>query len=305
LKRGSSIIAITLQTGGSEVYYRALFKRDLAIICTKLEGFDLSNDEKMAVLKMFASLPNDPKKSGIFACAPGIGRLLEQICGCLDVPKKPEKILPWLVMQFQEEILHQMVMQLEATGKYLHLIDAAHLNNNDSTHDVMIDAAHFGNVLMMILGEKIGLSDERIDKASQDVMAQMSSLPENEQEELLDLFNELYTEEALETYLMGRINSQLDGRPGLKEFRNYMIQQLAETVSETEIEASKQEIQDKFEVGQALSDDPNFYVKLHYFRYPDADPSDESSSDLNEKGIRAFAASLKNNPFAYFATTAV
>lgn len=140
-----------------------------------------------------------------------------------------------------------------------------------------------------------------IDKSSKDMMAKTVKLTDDEEENVLNRFNKLYTEKAFTEYLIGRINSQPDGRPGLKEFRNHIIQTLANQVTDREAEASKKEVQDRFGVGEAISDDPVFYVKLHYFLDPDAEPSDEKSSDLNEKGIKAFAATLDSDPFNYFA----
>jgi hypothetical protein len=294
-KNGPYIIAVALQTGGARLHYDALFKRDLAIICAKLQGTDLSDDEKMAVLKMFASLPSD-LGSGMNSCAPGIGRLLEQIRASLDVPHDPEKVMPWLEMQIKQEILYQIVMQHETEGgKYMQLIDDPQFSKSK------MDAAHFGNVLIRDLGDRIELPKNMIDEASQDVIAQIAQLSEQDQEELIDTFNQKYTDQVLADYLVERINSQPDGRPGLKDFRQYMIQILAETVSDEDIEASIKEVQDQFKVGEAVASDPAFYVKLHYFLYPDVDPSDERSTDLNEEGIRAFTATLNRDPFAYFA----
>jgi len=294
-----SVNNVEQQFGTSRHYYRALFQKDLAIICAKLQESDLDKDEKISILKMFAPSANDLGRSGIYSCMPGFGRLLEQICACLDVPKEPEKVIPWLVSQFKQEILQTIVMQADASGKYLQFIDQL----DDEELDPKTDAAHFGNVLILHLGAKIGLSNEIIDHASQDAIAQFDLFPEDEQEELLDQYNGLFTEEALEKYLMERINSQPDGKPGLKDLRNYMIQKLAEGVTDSEIASSKIEIQEKFHLGDALAEDPVFFVKLNYYLYPDADPSDERSSDLNEKGIRAFAASQTMDPFTYFASS--
>lgn len=295
LRKGPYYISLSLQQGISRLYYEALFKRDLEMICKKMSDPALSSDEKIAIFNMFAAWPNDPHKSGIQACPPGLGRVLEQICGCLDIPKDSNKIMPWLETLFKEELLHQLVIKLDKE-KYLCALDME-TDKKPITHD----PAHFGNYLISLLGKKIELPQEMIDKASKDMMANTVKLPEKEEKELLAKFNELYTEKALTEYLMGRINSQLDGRPGLKEFRNHIIQTLTNEVPDRDIEASKKEVQDRFGVGEAVSDEPIFYVKLHYFLYPDANPSEEKSSDLNAKGIKAFAATLHRNPFNYFA----
>ncbi len=306
-QKGASIIEICLQTSGASSYYEALFKRDLAIICERLSDPSLPQEEKLGILNMFASLPSDPRESGIQACGPALGRLLEQICGCLDIPKEPQKVLPWLATQIKEEILHHIVMQEESLGKRLCIIelpDLANLPNSTPNPefdiDIAIDAAHFGNILIAMLGEKIGLPQEMINSAFQDPIVKVSVLPENEQQELLDLFNQSYTKDFLEKYLMERINSQPDGRPGLKDLRNYMVQKLYAQVPEEKRESSKKDVQDKFDIGEALADDPIFYIKLHYFLYPDADPSDEKAFDFNIEGIKAFAATLDHNPFDYF-----
>lgn len=281
-EKGASILE------GVKPFYRTSYKNCLEVICSKLNDSTLSQNEKMVVLKMFAPLPSDPEESGIYACPPGVGRLLEQICACLDIPKDPKKILPWLETQFKEETLHRLVMQAEASDQ-----------NMQDLH-----AANFGNLLISNLGERIGLPQEMIDNASRDFMVKMSCLSESEKQDWLKQFNQLYTEEVLEAYLIERINSQSDGKPGLKDFRNHVIQVLTEQVSESEIESSKKEVQDKLGISEALADEPIFYVKLHYFLHPDANPSDENASDLNQKGIRAFAATLQNNPFDYFAANA-
>lgn len=295
MHNGPYYISLSLQQGISRLHYEAQFKRDLEIICKKMSEPTLSSDEKIAILNMFASLPSDPLKSGIQACPPGLGRLLEQICGCIDIPKNPEKVLPWLEIQLKEESLHQLVMQIEKE-KYICALDV------DSGKPVKHDPAHFGNFLISLLGKKIGLPQEMIDKSTKDLMAKTVMLPDDEQKELLAKFNKLYTEKALTPFLINRINSQPDGRPGLKDFRNHIIQTLANHVSDDEIAASQKEVQKRFGVGEAVSDEPIFYVKLHYFLDPDAAPSDEKASDLNEKGIRAFAATLDRDPFNYFAS---
>lgn len=290
LKQSSSILA-RKQVSETRNYYNALFEKDLAIICEKLNEPNLSQDEKTAVLNMFASSPNDSAPSGVYACSPGFGRMLEQICASLNVPKESEDIVPWLVAQYKEEILHQMVMQPKKSSKYMDEI-------NNREKNIAIDP-HFANILIFNLGKKIGLQKEVIDKSSQDSLTQNYYLSESEQQELVEQFYELYTEEAIEAYLMERINSAPDGGPGLKNLRNYMIQKLAEQVSDSELESSKKEIQNKFKVSDILADDPSFYVKYHYYLYPDADPSDENASDLNTKGIRAFAENLESNPFDF------
>ena len=56
-------------------------------------------------------------------------------------------------------------------------------------------------------------------------------------------------------------------------------------------------MEDELGISSALSDEPIFYVKLHYLLHPLVEPEDERSTDLNEEGIRAFAATLEKNPF--------
>lgn len=294
IREGPFYISSSLQIGMSRFYYEALFKRDLEIICKKMTDPSLSSDEKIAILNMFASLPSDNLKSGIKSCPAGLGRLLEQICGCLDIPKDHKKVIPWLEAQLKEEFLHQIVMQIDKE-KYLIMVNPKH-NRKPKKHD----PAHFGNFLISVLGKKIELPQEMIDQASKDMMANAVRLSDEEKEELLIRFNDLYTEEALTKYLMKRINSQADGKPGLKAFRNHIMEVLSYQISDSEIESSKKEVQKRFEIGEAVSDEPIFYVKLHYFLYPDAKPSDENASDLNAKGIKAFAATLDRNPFKYF-----
>jgi hypothetical protein len=311
LKQGPAIIARTQQFGQSNSYYDSLFKQDLSLICQKLSDAQLPEDEIVAILTMFDTLPSDPhpEGSGIYACAPGLARLFERICVSLDVPKESEKIIPWFVTQYKVEILQKMVMQIEtANERYIYRNDNEDATAKqieqffDSAFSVhpQVDPAHFINILIVNIGKEIELPTAVIAKAFQDKSVKMWSMPANEKEELIERFHQMYKEDDLEAFLLEHINSHPDGKPGLKDFRDHMIRVLTEQISAEEIEAYKQEVQDRFAVGKAVADDPIFYVKLHYYLNPDANPSDENASDLNVVGLRAFAATLEQDPFVYF-----
>lgn len=296
LKKGSEIIASSLQIGHARVFYHALFERDLAVIVEKLSDPDMPKQEKQAVILMLAPLPSDPLASGIYACPAGFGRLLEQICCCLDIPKEKAFILPWLVAQFKVEIIHDMLMREGLCEKFVKDLDIP-----DAESTLKKNTAHYGNLLIAKLGDQMKLSPEMIENASKDLIVEMRILKDEDKVELMKLFESQYTEEALASYLMSRLNSQPDGSRGLHDFRTHVIQKLTEGISEEECKASQQDVEKELGISSVLSDEPIYYVKLHYLLYPLALPEDERSTDLNEEGIKAFAATLENNPFDDFA----
>ncbi len=279
LKQGSHLINKNLQTGLARMHYQSLIVNDLALICKKLKERDFSSDQKLAILKML--VPEGDQASGLYACCFGLGRLLEQICSTLEVPQEPEKIVPWLAAQYKEEVLAQIIFQREAKGEFIRIL------KDDKGKP--IDSVHYMNMLIVALGEKIGLPNEVIEKARKDFFVEMGDFFEEDKQKLLDEFHALYTEEALVLFLMQRINSQPDGKPGLKALRTYIMQKLADQASDAELEASKPDIQKKFNVDDEMADDPGYYVMLHYFLHPEIDRFDDRHTDLNEKGIRAFA----------------
>lgn len=294
LENGSSIICLSLQFSGLRQYYETLIQRDLDFICEKLKSDDLDPEDKISILQIFDGLwSNDDNQS--IACAPGMARLFESICSCLNVPQNPKKVTKWLVEQYQKDIVNQLVLQIMENEERLNGLES------EDEKRAKKDVTHFENAVIRILNKEIELPQDIIIRSFQDSMADKVCLSDREEEEIITKFYEIYTEETLESYLLQHINSQPDGRPGLKKFRLYMIQQLSEQISESEIAKSKQEIMDRLKIGEALADDPIFYVKLHYHADPDIDPSDEKASDLNIEGIRAFTAILKDqDPFAAY-----
>lgn len=306
LKNGSQIIASSQQISHARVYYHALFKRDLAILVEKLSDPNMSKNEKLAVIMMLAPLPSDPLASGIYACPAGFGRLLEQICCSLDIPKEEALILPWLVAQFKVEILHQMLMEDGLCEELLNNIDLRRLSNRDLPKvksTLNTNTSHYGNLLIAKLGDQLKLPPEMIENASRDLTVEWRTMSDADKSDLMKLFESKYTEEALASYLMNRLNSQPDGSRGLYDFRKYIIQKLTEGVSEEDCLASKQIVEDELGISSVLSDEPIYYVKLHHFLHPLVEPEDERSTDLNKEGIRAFAATLENNPFNDFLST--
>ncbi len=262
---------------GRQEYYLNLFEVDLAIITKKLREDQLTKEDKIAILKMFDSYPmeKDDDGSGLSACPPGFGRLLEQICYSLNTPQKEELILPWLIVEHKLAIINQIIMLWDAKKKI----------------SALIDPPHFFNIILVKIGKKIGIPDHMIETPRKDHLVDSAALSEKEEIEFLKLFNLKYSKKCTVTYLLERINSQYDGRPGLKNFRNSIIKKLSEIATEKEILESKTEIKDLFKIGDDLAEDPSFYVKWRYFLYPSIDPSDERASDLNEAAILAYAAS--------------
>lgn len=286
IKNGSEIIHKKLYFSSSNLYYYALFERDLSIVCDKLSHSDLSHDQKFAILDMLVPLPDRPDETGINACSPGFGRILEQMCNCLDVPQNPEKIIPWIEGLYKVDILNLMAVKSDVVAKYWNTMDINEKPKVEKEWDRF--ASHFSNFLITNLGKQIGLPPKIIETASQDLTNLYHGFAGNDEKELLAIYHKLYSEKNWIDYLIKRINSQPDGGAGLKGFRNYIIEKLCENTSEKEIESSLKEVQNKFGLSVALADEPIYYVKYHYFLYPDAKPSDENSSDLNEKGIKAF-----------------
>lgn len=286
LKQGSSILQKSFQYENRKRDYEALVKRDLILMCEKFSEPQFPQDQKLTLINMLHS--DESEGSGIHACPTGFIKILEQICASVDVPAEPEKVMPWLIKLYKEEVVHLMVVQ----QKQLQLSSLLYTLSEDRQQ------AHTANDLIVALGEKAQLPQDLIDQALLDLTTE--PMPEQDKDKLLQAFNEIYTEDSLVNYLMQKINSQPDGTPGLKIFRDYIFQELASHVSEQELESSKEDVMEKFGVGEALADDPSLYVKLHYQLYPDLDPSDERQSDFNEEGIKAFAQLLTDNPFAYF-----
>lgn len=290
LLRDGATIIYKRQAGPSLTYYQTLFKEDFSFITEKLSGSDLSSEEKMAILKMLD--PRQDEESGLRACWPGLGRILEYMCQSLNVPNDPIKIIPWLVERVQEESLNTLAMQEDVQGTLLQLMDVIPTLKLDPTHVV--------NVLIAKFGTHLHLSQNLIERASHDSWLHTFAFTNEEEEALLNSFNDIYTEEKLMDYLLDQINSQPDGKPGLKILRDHMIQTLCNQISDQELEDAKEDVQQHLGISDLLADDPAMYVKSRYFLYPSVDPSDERATDLNEEGIRRFAETLENNPFNYF-----
>lgn len=295
IKDGAQSVNKNLHFTSSRSYYYALYKRDLSIICNKLNDSNLSDDQKIATLDMLAPLPDHPDITGINACCPGLGRILEHMRSYLDVPHDPEQIIPWLEGLYKIDILNLMTMQSDLMIKYWSSVFTINETEEvEEDRELALAANHFANFLIVTLGPQIGLSDDMIEIASQDLYTSIPCFVENEEEELLAIYNGLYSEDDFIAYLSNRINSQPDGEIGLKKFRDHITQLLCNSISEEEINSSLEEVQKQFNLSDILADDPIYYVKFHYYLYPDAHPSDECSTDLNEEGIKAFLAIVRH-----------
>lgn len=289
IKNGSQIINKNLYFSSSRSYYYALFENNLFIICDQLASSQIPDDQKRAILDMLAPLPDNFDVTGINACSPGLGRILEQMRYCLDVPHDPEQIIPWLEALYKMNIFNLMAMQSDTVDKYWTSIFVGKEKElSEKKEELPMTASHFANVLIVNLGPQTGLSKNMIEIASHDPANSYRSLTQEDKKELLAIYHDLYSEGDYMDYLANHINSQPNGEIGLKPFRDYIIQTLCENISEEEIASSQQEVQEQFSLSDILADDPIYYVKFHYFLYPDVDPSDERSTDLNEEGIRLF-----------------
>jgi hypothetical protein len=96
--------------------------------------------------------------------------------------------------------------------------------------------------------------------------------------ELVAAFNALCTDEALMTALLEKINSQPDGSPGLKIFRNQVIEFFAMQFTEQEL-------------AQAGDPDPAMHaVQLYYLNGGVGDPREPGFNNLNAAAINRYRA---------------
>lgn len=272
LERGSMIIHKSLNDCPNREYYYAQFQRDIAFICNKFSDPQFPSSRKHALLSM---LNPHPKGSGIESCTPGLGRILQQIRINIDIPEDPQIVIPWLVDQIQGELINVMVMQADTTKGQQDCPEW-----HTTIRQMALTPGHKGNAMILTMGDSIGLSEEMMDQAKKDISAiRIEALSPEELEGLLQAFKTLLKEAGLVKSLMAQINSQPDGSPGLKTFRNHMTRVLADKVAKDHPE----------------NEDPSTTaIKLYYLHGGEGDPLDESFSDLNEEGVRAFVATLSS-----------
>lgn len=299
LTKGAEIRANIYINENLDKYYDTFIESKLKIICEKLEKNALNNEEKQTIIEMFKPKTYNKKDhgdTGIYACCPGFGRLLEQICDVLDVPQDNNKIIPWLIAQYKTEIINLIAMN-ESSKKYLSLLKDIDVDiPKDSIFQKYLkyDEVHFGNLLVNLIGKEIGLPNDVIQFAAKDPWGTVIRFSSKEKDDLLKMYKTKFqTKEAVE-FLKQRVNSQPDGRPGLKGFREFAIQKLTENVSDQELESSKNKLMQQG-VSKNMADDPSMYVQFHYFQNPHSKPSDENHSDLNEAGINKFLEIQKIN----------
>lgn len=270
LRNGAPIIhkSFTGARGNLRDHYYALIEKDLAVICEKFRDPELTDEHKQTLLTL---LNPEPKGNGIEACPPALSRILQQICANLSVPADQSQVMPWLIAQFKREVIDTMVLIASTTASIDNpLRPKWHTTVLETAHE----PAHRGNAMVLMLGEQIGLPQEMMDQAKQDPMAEKNKeILEDDVEELVEIFNEFCTEEEMTAYLMAKINSQPDGRRGLKIFRDYMIQKLSEKIADSNPD---------------LEDPASEAAKKYYLNGGVGDPSEEGFTDINEDCIKDF-----------------
>lgn len=266
LGRGSTIVHSSLSHFPYSEYYYAQFKSDFEIIANKLESQAISDHHKFMLLSM---LNPEPKGSGIEACPAGLGRILQQIRTNLELPENPLEVIPWLIGQLKEEVIHAMVLQAQTTR----------FDNDRPTWHRIIDGlahdpAHRGNGLILAIGKQVGLSQETISRSGNDfTVHRLEPLSEEALQGLLQAFHAQMTPDQVVSALMDKINSQPDGSPGLKGFREHMTRTLA------------------VRLGRAnpLEQDPAMgVVRQYYLSQGIGDPADEGFTNFNRQGIDAY-----------------
>jgi hypothetical protein len=130
------------------------------------------------------------------------------------------------------------------------------------------DQAHRATALKVALGEEMGLSQSSIVQSSHDMLIVSGvAIDSQTKEVILEEFNRRATKEAKLYFLQMRINSQPDGSPGLKKFRQHIIEVLAK---------------------QLDGDDPGMEaVQKYQLNGGVGDFSDQSFNDLNIEAIEA------------------
>lgn len=309
LKNGSTIIEKNMKQNVSRKHYYALYERDLKLMCEKFSQLDFPKAKTVTFLNMLLPDPADTLPTGLNSCPPGLGRLFEQICAVIDIPLNHGDLVPWLTAQFKEEIINKMILGASTTSKetsdsYIKLA----MNNLKKKEEKVLeriewhkaiehlahDPAHRANGFIANFGSQIGLPQKMIDQAAFDPT--LNPVTEHQRLLILSEFTKLCNQTTLLQFLQTHINSNIAGEVGLKTFREYVIQRLAETVRDEELQAAKEEIMRCFHISSDMAHDPVYFVRLKYLLYPNSLPQDPKHTDLNENGIRAFAATLSPNP---------
>ena len=254
LERGSEIAHASLHDFPNSEYFEAEYQRDLPLLVNQLENNEIPDARKLSILMM---LNPEPAGSGIEACPGALGRILRQMRINLEVSEDPTKIL---TPQVKEEIINEMVLQSSATegqpGR-----PAWHHTIFRLAHD----DAHRGNALILQIGRQIQLPESTIIHTEHDpTVVRLEPLEESEHIGLLAAF---------EGMLLARVNSGPDGSPGLKTFRDQVIQSLVEHLPE----------------GEAGEEDPAIYVtQRYYLNGGRGDPSEPGFNDLNIDALNRF-----------------
>lgn len=312
LKNGSEIIQKNMWENVSAKHYYALFEQDLRLMCDKFSQPGYPKEKIAASLAVLRPDPAEKLHTGLKSCPPGLGRLFEQIRATIDMPLEHKDLVPWLIVQFKEEVIDKMILQATSTArKPDESIMAIALDNAAKKESVTVsvrpewhkavdalshEPIHRANAFIACLGAKIGLPQESIAKTAFDPT--LNPITKAQEDLIITEFNRQCNESSLLSFLQTRLNSDASGDVGLKTFREYAIQQLAATVTEDQLRAAKEEIMRRFHIGTELAGEPVFFVRLKYLLYPELQPQDPKYTDLNEEGIKAFTATLLHDPLA-------
>ncbi len=276
LEKGSAIIHKSLSEFPNREYYYAQFLRDFKFICEKFKDPQITNARKQSLLAML----NPANKSGIRGCPGALGRILQQMCVSINVPEDPQNVIPWVVDQIKGEIINTMCMQASTPRKAGKQYPEWHSPVRELAHD----PAHRGNTLILTIGDKVGLSAEVMERAKHDIVAEKMQgvLSQQQVDIVMEAFQEEYQKTELVKCTLEQINSQADGSPGLKPFRDHVIQVLSGKIEEQEPDLEP----------------TTAAVKRYYLNGGEGKPGEVGFNNLNEKAIKDFAATLGDkNPF--------
>lgn len=275
---GANLIKVKLYLLPNRDYYLAAFHRDLAEISETMRGPELPPERKLFLLSMLDPLSSD---SGMKGCAPALGRILESIVAHLNVPSDPREALAHLASQAKHEVISRMVMATERA------LNAGEPMSDWQTivHESAHDPAHRGNALVLVLGDRIGLSQKTMTHARHDKFAVRSKpLTQPEKTALERSFFDHCTKEDLLQSLLFQVNSQPDGSAGLSELRAAIFRCLCEDL-------------DSRSGGEDTSLEA---VRLYYKNEGQGSPTDPAFTDLSACAISTFArlAVPVTNPMA-------
>ncbi len=296
LKRGTNILARGLASleDKQQLYYLFIYKRAFALMYEKFNEPTYPKEKIVTLLSPLepsAEVDKDgaPVDSGMKACPQGVGALLETIRNTIDVPADPQKILPWLRVQYAETVINTMVAQAAKRNKPEL---EAQADKEHPWRKILRDKCHDTNqvnAIIKMIGGLANLPAEMIKIAKKDDYAPV--VP-SIAEALADTFLELHTVEGFNAFMLGRINGSSCADRGLQEYREYIIKTLGQAASDTEIVASRPAIAKAYAAfGVDASDiDLSYYAQYHYCIKRDEFliPTSDKLFNLNMKAIKKF-----------------